>query len=74
MEWILIVFTTAQWHSSSFSEGGYKSEEACATAAPAIVSRMTDWEHGKQLAMTSAQSKLYNARKWEWVCAPSGKK
>lgn len=73
MEWLLIVFTTAQWHASSFSAGGYKSEASCAAAAPAIVSRMTDWEQKKQDEMTSAKSKLYNGRKWEWVCAPSGK-
>lgn len=74
MEWILIVFTSTQWYSSSFSEGGYKSEAACIAAAPAIVEKMHVWEQKKQAQMTTAKSKLYNARQWDWVCAPGGKK
>jgi len=74
MEWLLVIFTSTQWYSSSFSESGYKSEAACVAAAPAIVSKMNDWELRKQAEKATANSKLYNARQWDWLCAPSGKK
>lgn len=74
MEWILVIFVSQQWFSSSFSEGGYKSEAACIAAAPAILARMDGWEKAHEAEMTSPSSKLYHARKWNFICAPAGKK
>lgn len=72
-EWLLVVFTATQWFSSSFSEGGFKTESACNKAAATVIERLDRTEKVMEQKATGPNYHLYNPRKWDFVCAPISK-